>query len=220
MTALYELKNVTKVYRGRTALSIPALTLDEGRCCAITGSNGVGKTTLVDLLAGLVVPTAGTVLYRGHLTGGISGEVAFVSESPYLFRATVHENVEYGLRCRGVPRRRRRASAERALEEMGLGRLSVRCARELSHGERQRVAVARALVLETATLLLDEPLSGVDAEHERDIMAVLERLKSVGRTIIFSALDSGPMRALADRVITLGNGGVVAIDTERTPANE
>lgn len=136
---------------GRMICGVASLDVAAGARFAVRGANGVGKTTLLRVLAGL------EPVRRGAVTGLLDREAVLVHQDPFVFRGDVRFNVALGL-----SRRRAEALVPPALESFGLAELARRDARRLSGGERRRVALARALVLEPALLLLDEPLADLD----------------------------------------------------------
>jgi len=139
------------------------LRLEEGEIVGLLGRSGSGKSTLLRIVAGLLAPTAGRVLWRGGPVRGPTPDVAMVFQSFALFPwLTVQENVELGLEARGMPRAERASRAEAAIDLIGLGGFESAYPRELSGGMRQRVGLARALVVHPDLLLMDEPFSSLD----------------------------------------------------------
>ncbi len=139
------------------------LTLHEGEIVALLGRSGSGKSTLLRIVSGLLKPTAGSVTWRGVPLSGPTDGVAMVFQSFALFPwLTVQENVELGLEARGVPRAERERRAEGAIDMIGLGGFENAYPKELSGGMRQRVGLARALVVHPDLLLMDEPFSALD----------------------------------------------------------
>lgn len=212
MAPLYEARDLTKAYAGHTVLSIHDLRLEEQTCSALVGPNGAGKSTLLEILAGLSAPTSGTLTYRGHVlprtgtSARLTAEVTLALQHPYMFRGTVRHNVAYGLRGRGLSQSEKKHRTERYLTALGLADLADRDACRLSGGETQRVSLARAFALETPVVLLDEPLSHVDADHQQLIVAAVRRLRDDGRTVVIAAHDLNGLRPMVDRIITLPNG--------------
>jgi len=162
-----ELRYVRHRYEGRVVLDFEQFGLPKNGTVALIGHNGAGKSTLLRLLALLEMPTEGHVLWNGTVVSNraraaLRSRVTLVEQRPVLFRGTVRENLQYGLRVRDI----RHAAADGIIgdvvDKLGLAPLLTRRRNELSDGEVQRVAVARALVLRTDVLLLDEPASSAD----------------------------------------------------------
>lgn len=195
MEPLYDLRALRQEYGSRTALDLPALTLESQRLYAVTGANGAGKSSLLQILAFLALPHSGTLAFAGKEVAAQSDLVALrrrvtlLAQSPFLLRGSVAENVEYGLRVRGVAAGERQDRVRSALAEVGLSDFAERRARALSGGEQQRVALARALVLKPEVLLLDEPCSSLDSGSTARIEMILRQLPRRGTSVIFSTHD-------------------------------
>ena len=159
---MLELVGVRHRYDGRIVLDLERFAVASGAAVAIVGPNGSGKSTLLRLLALLERPSEGEVRLDGAVASAspaLRRRVTLVEQRPVLFRGTVRENLEYGLRARGI---RRTKTIENVAERFALAPLLERRRHELSDGEVQRVAVARALAVEPEVLLLDEPVSSAD----------------------------------------------------------
>ncbi len=187
---------------GNRTLRAERLVLDAGRLYAVCGPNGAGKSTLLRILAGLVVPAQGRV----HV--GLD-PVTLVHQQPYLLRGSVLGNVEFGLRARRLARGEARRRGLDALDEVGLRDLAVRTARSLSGGEAQRLALARALVIEPRVLLLDEPAAALDADGRSLLAALLARRRAAGGTAIVWASPLRPQIGEIDAIIEIEDGAVV-----------
>ncbi len=182
MNPLFSLNDVSFHYNSRSVLSGINWELPEGEHYTILGPNGAGKTTLLRLLNLLLRPGGGTLRFRGIDISRAANidlrnfrqEMAFVFQSPVLFKGTVKQNIEYGLSLRNCPPAEKNQRGEAIIEQAGLSLLTQKKATELSGGEAQRVAVARALVLEPQILLLDEPTTNLDRENQRLIEDLLE----------------------------------------------
>ncbi|MGC9064157.1 MAG: ABC transporter ATP-binding protein, partial [bacterium] len=159
LTVIFDMPNNTRI----TVLEDISFTLEEGEFVAILGPSGAGKSTLLRAIAGLITPTHGEVLYRGKLVEGVNPGVSMVFQSAALFPwLTVLENVELGLKAKGLPPKERREKAIKMIDLIGLDGFESAYPKELSGGMRQRVGFARALVVEPEVLLMDEPFSGLD----------------------------------------------------------
>jgi tungstate transport system ATP-binding protein len=193
---MYRLQSIRKCYGSNVALDIGELTIAEGRLYTLTGANGAGKSTLLGILAFLAPPTSGEIFYAGVRVDWNHGsveeyrrKVTLLHQSPYLFGGSVHDNVAFGLKVRGIPGEERRRIVDRALDVVGLLGFRDRKARELSGGEAQRVAMARALALEPEVLLLDEPLANIDRETVGLLESVIASLPARGTTVVMTTHD-------------------------------
>jgi NitT/TauT family transport system ATP-binding protein len=165
------------------------LSLREGEMVALLGRSGSGKSTLLRIVAGLLAPTAGEVLWRDRPVQGPAEGVAMVFQSFALFPwLTVRENVELGLEARGVARAERESRAEAAIDLIGLGGFESAYPKELSGGMRQRVGLARALVVHPDLLLMDEPFSALDVLTAENLRTDLIDLWSEGKLPVKSVL--------------------------------
>ncbi len=205
MEILYEIKNLTRRYGERTALRLPELTVRRGEALALTGPNGSGKSTLLRTLAFLEEPDEGTVIFHGTPNVPPRLEVTLLLQEPYLLKRSVFENVVFGLRARGL----RDGLAERAraaLAAVGFESddLLHRDWRELSGGEKQRVALAARLVLKPRALLLDEPTSSVDAESAKAIHRAVTSALAEGSAVIAASHDRVWLDALNAGELRLG----------------
>jgi NitT/TauT family transport system ATP-binding protein len=192
------------------------LTLREGEIVALLGRSGSGKSTLLRIVAGLLTPTAGEVLWRGRKIEGPTEGVAMVFQSFALFPwLTVQENVELGLEARGVPRAERDKRAEEAIDLIGLGGFESAYPKELSGGMRQRVGLARALVVHPDLLLMDEPFSSLDVLTAETLRTDLIDLWAEGKLPLKSVLmvthNIEEAVLMADRILVFqANPGRVA----------
>ncbi|HEY3220605.1 MAG TPA: ATP-binding cassette domain-containing protein [Gemmatimonadales bacterium] len=164
---MLELRGVQHRYEGRVVLDLERFIVPRTAAVAVVGHNGAGKSTLLRLLALLEAPTEGQVLLNGtpvprRAPASLRRRVTLVEQRPVLFRGTVRDNLAYGLELRGIARTAMHGIIGDVVERLGLAPLLSRHRHELSDGEVQRVAVARALALRTDVLLLDEPASSAD----------------------------------------------------------
>ena len=153
---MIELRGIIAAYGQTPVLDLEHLAFSMRAISALTGPNGSGKSTLLMILAGLITPRQGKVLLNGRdITGRPVREIGIVLQRPVLFAGTVKSNVEYGLKCHGLPPLERKNRVHEALAMTGLMSLAGRNRRQLSGGEIQRVALARSLALNPEVLLLD-----------------------------------------------------------------
>ncbi|MDH2414950.1 ATP-binding cassette domain-containing protein [Nocardioides sp. CER19] len=188
------------------------LRVAEGETVALLGPNGAGKSTVLGVIAGLVTPTTGQVSLAGRDLAGVPPhrrEVALLAQEPLLFpHLTALENVAFGPRSHGVGRQEARALAREWLDRVGVGDLGSRRPRQLSGGQAQRVAVARALAARPRLLLLDEPMAALDVDVAPALRHLL-RTVLADRTAVVVTHDALDALLLADRVVVVEGGRVV-----------
>ena len=212
--SLYQLEHLTRAYGRRIVLAIDQLEIEAGRMYALLGPNGAGKTTLLNLLAFLDEPSTGSLRFRGKAVGSDRAErlalrrqVVLVDQHPIMFSTSVAANIEFGLKIRKIDRTARQRAVQAALETVGLERYRAARAHELSGGETQRLALARALALAPTVLLCDEPTASVDTENQAKIAALLRRINAEhGTTIVFTTHDRLQAARLAERTVVLESG--------------
>ena len=214
--ATVELIDVIKDYSGQRALNSIGLSVRPGEFVALLGPSGCGKTTALRSLAGLERIDGGEIRIDGVNVANVptnKRDIGMVFQSYSLFpHLTSLENVEFGLRMRKVGRDERRERASEALEMVGLGHLAARFAHQLSGGQQQRVALARALVTRPRVLLLDEPLSALDAKVRIQLRDEIRRIQTdLGITTLFVTHDQEEALAVADRVAVMRDGVIEQI---------
>jgi NitT/TauT family transport system ATP-binding protein len=202
-----EVEGLTHIYPGRhgpvPAIRDVSLTLRDGEFCAVIGPSGCGKTTLLHLLAGLIRPTAGTVRLPDRGNGRRAVALVFqgVSTFPWF---TVLENVEYGLRLRGISPADRRGRALQQIDRVALTRFRDAYPHQLSEGMRQRVSIARALAVDPDVLLMDEPFANLDEQNRLLLQDELLQLwQASGKTVLFVTHSLDEALRLADRVLVM-----------------
>ena len=236
MSALLEVRGVTKRFEGLLAVDAVDLDVDQGDIVGVIGPNGAGKTTLFNCLSGLEVPTDGDIRFRGRILSGrpdrfTRAGVARTFQNIRLFpHMTAFENVLVGRHCRtrvglasAIGRgpkfhREERESEERAdelLTFVGLARLGEVVARNLSYGDQRRLEIARALASEPGLLLLDEPRAGMNAQETRATADLVRRIRDRGVAVAVIEHDMRFIFGLCDRVAVLVQGRKLV---EGTPA--
>jgi ABC-type Fe3+/spermidine/putrescine transport system ATPase subunit len=216
------LDQVTKVYEGSTAaepaLSSVSARIGSGEFFFLLGPSGCGKTTLLRLIAGLIKPTSGRIFFNERDVTDLpvdKRDAALVFQGYALWpHMTVRANVEFGPKMRRMPSAERRRLAMEQLTRVQMEAFADRKPNELSGGQQQRVALARALAAQTECILLDEPLSSLDARlrlHMRDELRSL--VKSSGVTAIYVTHDQKEALSMADRIAVMNAGQIVQIGT-------
>jgi ABC-type Fe3+/spermidine/putrescine transport system ATPase subunit len=211
------LQRVTRRFGDITAVNDIDVTVSRGELLTLVGPSGCGKSTTLRLLAGFEQPDDGVIYLNDRNVNGVPPEkraTAMVFQSYALWpHKTVFGNVAFGLRVRRQPASAIRAKVAEVLRLVGLADLATRYPRQLSGGQRQRVALARALAVEPEVLLLDEPLSNLDAQlrvrMRNDIRALQQRL---GITMVYVTHDQEEALSISDRVVVMNQGRIEQID--------
>jgi iron(III) transport system ATP-binding protein len=213
---------VTKSYEGsessQPALSDVSATIGSGEFFFLLGPSGCGKTTLLRVIAGLIQPTAGRIMFDGRDVTELPVDkrgTALVFQGYALWpHMTVRENVEFGPKMKGLPRKTRRRLALEQLTRVEMTDFMNRKPNQLSGGQQQRVALARALAAGTQCLLFDEPLSNLDARLRLTMRDELKTLvKSTGVTAIYVTHDQKEALSMADRVAVMKAGEIIQLDS-------
>ena len=219
MSACLELRNLSHRY-GKVAppaLSHLSVTVEPGELVAFLGPSGCGKTTALRIIAGLLRPTSGDVLIDGNSVLTVPPErrkTAMVFQKPLLFpHMSVAANTGFGLRMRNVPRDEIDCRVDTTLQRVRMGGFADRRPDELSGGQQQRVTLARALVTEPRLLLLDEPLSALDANLREEMRELVREVQEQGAyTTVFVTHDQEEAVVLADRIALLLDGKLQMYD--------
>jgi len=195
-----------------------SFTARNGAITGLLGPNGAGKTTLLRMLATLVVPTGGHAKLDGldvvRERYAVRRRIGVLSDARGLYpRLTARENVRYFGALHGLRGEELEGRVDRLLATLGMTALADRRAQGFSQGERMKVAIARALVHEPDTILLDEPTNGLDIMSVRALREQLRGLRDAGRTLLFSSHVMQEVAALCDRIVILARGKVVAHGT-------
>ncbi|MDR7855347.1 ATP-binding cassette domain-containing protein [Tissierella sp.] len=199
------IENLRKSYDKKQILNIENLTIEKGKITGITGPNGCGKTTLLNIIAGLDEKYSGDISYDGSkLDKKIIDNMTIVFQKPYLFKRTVYGNIEYPLRIRGIDKSHRKSLVLNIIKSLEIEDLMEKKAHLLSGGESQKVALARALVFKPQLLLLDEPTSNIDPDSikvlERQILSFNEE---TGGTVIIITHNIEQSTRLGHNVIQM-----------------
>lgn len=211
---LIEIRRLFKSFGLSEILKGINLDAEEGRVLALIGPTGSGKTTLFRLIDLLDKPTEGNIFFNGcdicYLSSKeklkIRRKMGMVFQKPVMFSASVYENVSYGLKVRG--KGNSRLEIQRALEEVGLSGYESRDAATLSGGEMQRIALARAMVINPEVLLLDEPTANLDLRSAYAVDELIKRLANGGITVIMASHNMTECRKLANKVAVLIDGRI------------
>ncbi len=231
--ALIELKNLYKIYNpGENevhALDGVSLTIDDGEFVAIVGQSGSGKSTMMNMIGFLDVPTKGEYILKGENVENLTDdelsdirnkEIGFIFQGFNLISSlTAKENVELPLIYRGVKKEERSRLAVEALERVGIGHRMNHLPNQLSGGQQQRVAIARALAAKPPIILADEPTGNLDSASGKEVMKMLYELHNDGRTVILITHDDG-IAATANRIIRFQDGKIISDSKENEEENE
>ncbi|MDP3798489.1 MAG: ABC transporter ATP-binding protein [Polaromonas sp.] len=218
MNSYLDFNRVAKRYGAFQAVTDFTLSVREGEMVALLGPSGCGKTTSLRMLAGFVPVTEGSIrLSEKDITHvpSFRRNVGMVFQGYALFpHLTVEENVAFGLEMRKIDRAEIASKVQRALGRVRLDSLAKRLPRELSGGQQQRVALARAMAIDPAVLLLDEPLSALDARLRHDVRAEIRKLqKDSGLTTLLVTHDQDEALSMADRLVIMNHGRIEQIGT-------
>ena len=209
-----EIQNMTKKYGEKTAVDNVSFSLEEGRLLTLLGPSGCGKTTILRAIGGFLKLDQGSILLNGQDISPISPEereVATVFQSYGLFpNMKVYENVAYGLKFRGIRKKEARDMAYDFLNKVHLEEEGEKYPSQLSGGQQQRVALARSLIIKPKLLLLDEPLSNLDAKLREQMREEIRQVQQeFGVTMIFVTHDQNEAFSISDEVMLMNEGKLV-----------
>ncbi|MCW8348511.1 energy-coupling factor ABC transporter ATP-binding protein [Vibrio sp. ZSDZ65] len=202
MTIQLKAKQISMRFNTRVLFHIPELSIGPNDAVYLKGANGVGKTTLLKILAGLLKPSSGVItpkqggFFNRLCSGAGRKDVIYLHQSAYLFDGTVYQNVVYGLKHRRQNAHDKRADVIAALRLVGLETLADEHVSVLSGGEKQRVAMARAWVLKPSILLMDEPSASLDQESIERLVTMAQDLLDLGSSIVVTSHQANRLTAL------------------------
>lgn len=233
-TPLIQVKHVRKVYRMDKerviALDDVSLDINKGEFVCFLGTSGSGKSTFLNMVAGLEKPTKGEIIIGGIALQKLSEadvtlfrqkNIGFIFQAYHLIASmTALENVAFPLVLRGVPKKKREKLALAALEEVGLKGYEKRKPNQMSGGQQQRVGIARALVGKPKIMFADEPTGNLDSHTTRDVMDLIsKKVKENGQTFILVTHDRS-IAEYADKIVTIEDGNIVKVENKREKENE
>jgi len=207
-------REIEKSFSGSQILCGIDLSLYPGKCILLSGKNGVGKTTLLKIIAGLEIPDLAKIEISGKTdcwkkaVRSVRKEIIYLHQNPIMFSSTVELNVAYGLRFTSLNRKQRQESVEEALEWAGLTDVAKKQAKTLSGGVQQRVAFTRAWILKPKVLLLDEPMANMDHESREQTYKLLVRMKSAGMSLVITSHFMQYFEGIVDQHFQLKNGAL------------
>jgi ABC-type sugar transport system ATPase subunit len=214
--ARIELVGLNKTFGGIVAVKNLSCAIEDGEFVVLVGPSGCGKTTTLRMIAGFEDPTAGEIRIDGRVVNDLEPRdrgLGMVFQTHALFpHKTVEENIEFGLRMKRMPAAERAQRVRQVADMVRIGDLLDKMPSQCSGGEAQRVALARTLVTQPTTFLLDEPLSSLDAKLRRELRAECDRLHQVlKRTFIYVTHDQEEAMTLADRIFVMRSGEIIQI---------
>lgn len=205
-----QINQLTKTYKGRKVLEIESLKLSEGKFYGIVGDNGAGKSTLLRLIAGIEKPSTGHILYdqiKWHKY--FNKEITYMHQKPYMLDISVYENIAYPLKIRNISKNIIEQKVNKLMETLDLYRLRDQKATTLSGGEAQKVAFARAIIIEPRLLLMDEPTAHIDKKTIGLFESIIVEYRSKTQmTTLMITHNPDQSHHLFDEIICL-NGGLI-----------
>ncbi|HID10502.1 MAG TPA: LPS export ABC transporter ATP-binding protein, partial [Candidatus Latescibacteria bacterium] len=216
MSSVLRAEDLVKEYGGRRVVDRVTIEVRQGEIVGLLGPNGAGKTTTFYLIVGLVRPQRGRVLLEGRDLSGMPMYkrarmgIGYLSQEPSVFRGlTALQNITAVLEVQGVPKEERERRAREILERLGIGHLAGQKADTLSGGERRRLEIARALVLQPRFMLLDEPFVGVDPIAVEDVQKIVVQLKEWGIGVLITDHNVRETLRITDRAYIMADGKIL-----------
>jgi tungstate transport system ATP-binding protein len=221
-----QLSEIKKCYRSVKALDSVSLEMEGGKIIVFLGFNGAGKSTLMRILSGLENPDSGTILFNNQNTDAktLRQISTLVFQKTIMFTMNVYDNLAYGLKIRMVPKEEIAKRIPEALQAVRLSGFEKRRAKKLSGGEQQRIALARAFLLDPSVLFLDEPTANLDPNSATIIEKAIIDKKNSQRIIVMATHNLNQARRMADEIVHIHNGEIVEVakteDFFENPKNE
>ena len=199
------LQQVSKQYGSKQVFASLNEVFESGKITGLVGDNGAGKSTLLRLIAGLDLDYSGHIYYDGKLLSKpLYQQMTMVFQTPYLLKRSVYDNIAYPLQIRHRSAAEIRQKTEAMIAKLGIEKLADQYAHKLSGGESQKVALARALIFEPDLVLLDEPMSGIDAASVRFMEEMIqEYVREYHKTVIMITHNARQAQELCDRIVHL-----------------
>ena len=215
---MIEVQRLCKHFGSVRAVDDVSFRAEDGCVTGLLGPNGAGKTTTLRVLTGLMSPDTGSASVDGFDVKtdpfGVQSRIGVLPDSRGLYpRLTPREHIDYFGRLQGVPEATLRTRREKLIASLGLTEIADRRVAAFSHGERNKVALARALIHDPHNVILDEPTHGLDVTSTRTIRALINELREQGRCVLFSSHVMQEVSALCDRIVVIARGEVVADGT-------
>ena len=215
MSVNLQLVDIKKNYRSVKALHSVSLELQGGKIIVLLGVNGAGKTTLMRIMAGLENADSGQLLFNNQNIDckALRQVSTLVFQKSAMFSTNVYDNLAYGLRIRKAPKAEIKKKVAEALQAVRLSGFEKRRAKKTSGGEQQRIALARAFLLDSQVLLLDEPTANLDPNSASIIEKAMVSRKSAQRIIVMATHNLSQARRMADEIVHIYNGEIVEVAT-------
>ncbi len=213
MSVRLQLVDIKKNYLSVKALNSVSVEMQGGKIIVLLGVNGAGKTTLMRIMAGLENADAGKLLFNNQNIDckALRQVSTLVFQKSAMFSTNVYDNLAYGLRIRGVPKAEIAKKVAEALQAVRLSGFEKRRAKKTSGGEQQRIALARAFLLDSQVLLLDEPTANLDPNSATIIEKAMVSRKSAQRIIVMATHNLSQARRMADEIVHIYNGEIVEV---------
>lgn len=217
---LIQLVNVEKHFAGQPVVHPLSLTIDEGEFLTLLGPSGCGKTTILRMIAGFELPSAGEIRLDGVNVTQLSPnkrDLNLVFQHYALFpHMTVEQNIQFGLKMKKIPQAEQRERIAEAIRLTQLTPLAARYPHQLSGGQQQRVAIARAIANKPKVLLLDEPLGALDLQLRKNLQGELKQLqRNLGITFVYVTHDQEEAMMMSDRIVIMNNGRVEQVGSPK-----